>query len=214
VLRRWLIILMETRFILFLTYFNCVYASNKTQLTPRRVAFTLDLEENLPYVNIRITSKDETPERRAGRRLQHTLFQRGDQMNDKPVKPSVPPAATDKLLGDIRNMIKEARAAVAATVNAGLTMLYWRIGSRINQEVLKGKRGDYGKQILATLSQELARDYGDGFSYTALIRMVKFAECFPDVQIVSTQSRQSGENIVSLIRHFRRESNEWKPART
>ena len=41
------------------------------------------------------------------------------------------------LLADIRSMIEEARAAVAATVNAGLTLLYWRIGQRINDEVLQ-----------------------------------------------------------------------------
>ena len=44
------------------------------------------------------------------------------------------------LLADIRGMIEEARAAVAATVNAGLTLLYWRIGQRINDEVLQGAR--------------------------------------------------------------------------
>ncbi|MDD2316952.1 MAG: DUF1016 N-terminal domain-containing protein [Desulfobacterales bacterium] len=68
-------------------------------------------------------------------------------MNDKPVKSSVPSAATDKLLSDIRNMIKEARAAVAATVNAGLTMLYWRIGGRVGQEVPRGARVEYGKRL-------------------------------------------------------------------
>jgi predicted nuclease of restriction endonuclease-like (RecB) superfamily len=111
-------------------------------------------------------------------------------MSEQPGKPSDLAGISSKLLGDIRQMIEEARAAVAVTVNAGLTMLYWRIGNRINQEILKGKRGDYGKQILATLSQELARDYGEGFSYTALTRMVKFAECFPDSEIVATLSRQ------------------------
>ena len=34
-------------------------------------------------------------------------------------------------------MIEETRAGVAAAVNAGMTMLYWRIGSRINQEFWK-----------------------------------------------------------------------------
>ncbi len=113
-------------------------------------------------------------------------------MKDIQANPSDLPALSDKLLGDIRSMIDETRAVVASTVNAGLTMLYWRIGSRINQEILKGKRADYGKQILATLSQELIRDYGDGFSYTALTRMVKFAECFPDAEIVATLAQQSG----------------------
>jgi predicted nuclease of restriction endonuclease-like (RecB) superfamily len=111
-------------------------------------------------------------------------------VNDKPAKSSILSAATDKLLGDIRHMIEETRAGVAATVNAGLTMLYWRIGRRIQQEILKGGRADYGAQILATLSQELTRDYGSGFSYTALTRMAKFFECFSDAEIVATLSRQ------------------------
>lgn len=111
-------------------------------------------------------------------------------MSEKPVNFSDLPAASVQLFGDIRKMIEETRAAVAATVNAGLSMLYWRIGDRINQEILGGKRADYGKQILATLSQKLAQDYGDGFSYTALTRMVKFVECFPEGEIVATLSRQ------------------------
>lgn len=96
----------------------------------------------------------------------------------------------DEVLRDVRRMIEEAREQVAAVVNAGLTMLYWRIGDRISQEVLRGGRADYGKEILATLSQELARIHGQGFSYTALTRMVKFVACFPEAKIVATLSQQ------------------------
>lgn len=71
--------------------------------------------------------------------------------------------AKRSLLLDIRHLIEEARAAVAVTVNAGLTMLYWQIGERINAEILKGSRAEYGKQIVATLSQELSEGYGQGF---------------------------------------------------
>lgn len=59
-----------------------------------------------------------------------------------------------ELLNDVRRMIEETRSAVATTVNAGLTMLYWSIGKRINGEILKGDRTDYGKKIVATLSQQ------------------------------------------------------------
>ena len=59
-----------------------------------------------------------------------------------------------ELVADLRRMIEETRAAVAATVNAGLTMLYWQIGRRIGQEILKGERAEYGKEIVATLSQQ------------------------------------------------------------
>jgi hypothetical protein len=94
------------------------------------------------------------------------------------------------LLADIRGMIEEVRGAVAAAVNAGLTLLYWRIGKRINEEVLLGERAAYGKEIVATLAQELTRAYDGGFAEKNLRRMMQFAEVFPDEQIVVSLIRQ------------------------
>ncbi|MCX8004681.1 MAG: DUF1016 N-terminal domain-containing protein [Burkholderiaceae bacterium] len=62
------------------------------------------------------------------------------------------PATT--LIADVRRLIVQARARVAATANSTLTLLYWHIGHRIAQDVLKGARADYGQEILATLSRE------------------------------------------------------------
>lgn len=93
------------------------------------------------------------------------------------------------LLDDLRILIEETQQGVAVAVNAALTLLYWRIGKRINEEILQGERADYGKQILATVSQELMRDYGKGFSYSALTRMVKFNEVFPKTTNVATLSQ-------------------------
>ena len=58
------------------------------------------------------------------------------------------------LVADVRDMIKQMRSGVAHTVNAGMTFLYWRIGKRIQMEVLKYERAEYGRRIIATLSQE------------------------------------------------------------
>jgi hypothetical protein len=55
--------------------------------------------------------------------------------------------------------------------------------------VLQGARAEYGQEILATLSQELASEFGNGYSYSALTRMVKFAEAFPDPEIIATLSQ-------------------------
>jgi len=93
------------------------------------------------------------------------------------------------LISDIRRLIETARQNVAVTVNAGLTILYWHIGSRIRQDILKQKRAAYGKEIVATLSQQLTNDYGNNFNEKNLRRMIQFAEVFPDKEIV-----------VSLIR--------------
>ena len=60
------------------------------------------------------------------------------------------------LLTDIRNIITTARASVAATVNAQLTLLYWRVGQRIKEDVLSHQRADYGKEIVVTLSRQLS----------------------------------------------------------
>ncbi len=61
-------------------------------------------------------------------------------MGNELVKSSSDSSVPMELLGDIRKMIEETRISVAATVNAGLSMLYWRIGRRIQKEILKGKR--------------------------------------------------------------------------
>lgn len=96
----------------------------------------------------------------------------------------------DGLLADVQSMIEQTRAGVAQTVNTGMTSLYWRIGKRIQGEVLKGQRADYGKEIVATLSRQLVSKFGTGFSEKTLRRMMQFAEVFPDREIVATLWRQ------------------------
>lgn len=97
-----------------------------------------------------------------------------------------PVATSDALLHEIRALIEDARRQVAHAVNAGLTITYWQIGKRLLTENLTDGRGEYGQKILATLSAELVREFGKGFSYSALTRMTRFAEQFPDERILAT----------------------------
>lgn len=60
--------------------------------------------------------------------------------------------------------------------NSAQTILYWYVGRRLLKENLQEGSGAYGKRILATVSQELRAEFGEGFSYSALTRMVRFAE--------------------------------------
>ena len=104
------------------------------------------------------------------------------------------------LLADIRDLIEEARAAVAATVNAGLTLLYWRIGQRINVEVLQGERAAYGRETSLHWEDSWRPSFGRGFTEKSLRHMVRFAEAFPDMQIVSSLVRQlSWTHFIALI---------------
>lgn len=97
---------------------------------------------------------------------------------------------TGDLIEDLRGMIEKARQSIASTVNAGLTLLYWHIGNRIHTEILKEGRAEYGKEIVVTLSRQLALEYGKEFNDKNLRRMIQFAEVFPDEQIVVSLIRQ------------------------
>jgi len=100
-------------------------------------------------------------------------------------------SATKGLLDDLRVLIDQTRANLAITVNISLTMLNWKVGKRIHEEVLLGERAEYGKQIIVSLARQLTVDYGNSFTEKNLRRMIQFAEVFPDEEI-----------IVSLIRHL------------
>jgi predicted nuclease of restriction endonuclease-like (RecB) superfamily len=94
------------------------------------------------------------------------------------------------LLADLRRMILQARESVARTVDAGLTALYWHIGRRMLQDVLKHKRADYGERIVSATGRQLEREFGRGYSEKSLRHMIRFAEAFPDERIVSALRRQ------------------------
>jgi predicted nuclease of restriction endonuclease-like (RecB) superfamily len=78
--------------------------------------------------------------------------------------------------------------------------LYWCIGKRLLEDDLQGGRAAYGKKILATVSQELCAEFGEGFSYSALTRMARFAELFSDKAIVVTLSQQlSWSHVMAIL---------------
>ena len=106
----------------------------------------------------------------------------------------------ESLITDFRTLINEARNKVALIVNTEITLLYWHIGKRINEEVLGNQRAEYGKQIVSTLSTQLTKEYGRGFELRNLRRMMQFAELFPDFQIVAPLARQlSWSHFIELL---------------
>ncbi|MEI7672579.1 MAG: PDDEXK nuclease domain-containing protein [Deltaproteobacteria bacterium] len=106
----------------------------------------------------------------------------------------------ESLVGEIKTLIEQSRQQVAVTVNATMTMLYWQIGRRINQEVLKEQRAEYGRQIVESLARQLETEYGKGWSEKQLRHCLRFAETFPDEEIVSALRRQlSWTHIKTLI---------------
>ena len=104
------------------------------------------------------------------------------------------------LLSDLKVLINESKQRVAVSVNSELTILYWNIGRRINREILKNERADYGKQIVQTLSAQLQLEFGKGFSRRNLFNMMKFHSYFSDEQILPTVSKKlSWSHIIELL---------------
>lgn len=107
-------------------------------------------------------------------------------------QPSQLASASRPLLADVRELIVQAREGVARAVDSGLTALYWHVGRRIRQDILKEKRAEYGEKIVHALSAQLVAEFGRGFTVRNLFNMIRFAEVFPDPKIVSALRTQLG----------------------
>ena len=104
------------------------------------------------------------------------------------------------LFSELSLLIEQSKQQVAAQVNCAVGILFWKVGDRINKEVLQNKRAEYGKQIVATLAAQLESKYGRNFEVKNLRRMMQFAEQFNDFQIVVTLSRQlSWPHFIELL---------------
>jgi len=118
----------------------------------------------------------------------------------KSPKAALPAARQVALVADLRTLIHSARQRIATAANFTYSLLCWEVGRRLLRENLQAGRAEYGKQILATASQELTAEFGAGFSYTALTRMARFAEWVTDEHILSTLSTQlSWSHFIELL---------------
>jgi predicted nuclease of restriction endonuclease-like (RecB) superfamily len=112
---------------------------------------------------------------------------------------SLPAPGTGALLADIRSLIDAARQRTAAAVNVELTLLYWHVGRRIRAETLQNQRAEYGKQVIETLSSQLTREYGKGWSERQLWLCLQVAERFSDETILHTLCRELSWSHLRLL---------------
>ena len=103
------------------------------------------------------------------------------------------------LFEQIKNLIEQTKQNVAVAINSSLTIMYWHIGKLINDEILQNKRAEYGKEIVATVSQQLSEQYGKGYSYSALTRMMKFAKNIDEKNIATLSQQLSWSHFKELI---------------
>jgi predicted nuclease of restriction endonuclease-like (RecB) superfamily len=123
-----------------------------------------------------------------------------DLLTASRAEPTATEPEVSALPGDLRALIEAARERAAMAVNFELTTLYWRVGTRIRQEISGEQRAAYGERIVHALSGQLTLEYGKGFSQRNLFHMLRFAEIFPDPRIVQTLSAQlSWSHVVEIM---------------
>ena len=85
---------------------------------------------------------------------------------------------------EVTQLIEQSKQNVAVAVNTEISLLYWNVGRRINNEILNNERAEYGKKIVHSLSTQLTLQYGKGWSEKQLRQCMQFANVFQDEQIV------------------------------
>jgi hypothetical protein len=110
------------------------------------------------------------------------------------------PPNTSNLVIELSSLIDQSKQQVAKVANSTLTILFWHVGKRIQEEVLKNERAEYGKQIITIVSAQLEAKYGRNFTVRNVRRMVQFYLDFNDFGIVSPVATQlSWSHFIELF---------------
>lgn len=88
---------------------------------------------------------------------------------------------SDVLYQDACTIIEQAQVAAYRAVNETLIKRNWLLGMRIQHEVLKDKRAEYGEQVVANLANALVKRYGRGFSMRNLYNFIAFYQSHPKI---------------------------------
>ena len=103
----------------------------------------------------------------------------------------------DGLVHDVCIIIDQAQKSAYLAINETLIKRNWLLGMRIQHEVLKDQRAEYGEQIIKSLAKKLTEKYKTGFTKTNLYNYVAFYQSWPDFfHAVSGKSEDESPNNI------------------
>lgn len=109
-------------------------------------------------------------------------------------------SADDNLIVELSALIEQSKKQVATVANSALTLLFWQVGKRINEELLNNERAEYAKAIVPTVATQLESKYGRSFTERNVRRMMQFSNDFSDLSIVSPLATQlSWSHFIELF---------------
>ena len=107
---------------------------------------------------------------------------------------------SDSIYNGVSSIINDARQKIVVYVNSQANLMFWQIGKYIVDELKYETYSAYGDKILATVSQRLTEQYGKGYSYSALTRMMKVATIYNNEEMFATVSQTlSWGHFIELI---------------
>ena len=107
-------------------------------------------------------------------------------MKEKDNKPST--ESMQNLVGEIKQIINDARAHAIRSVDFCRVQMYWAIGQRIVEKEQQGKeRADYGTYLIKRLAQEIEPEYGSGFGERQLKFCRQFYKTYPNGNALRSQ---------------------------
>ena len=123
----------------------------------------------------------------------------------------------NSLYQDACAIIDSAKRYAYKQVDETLVKRNWLLGFRIQHEVLKDKRAEYGEEVIGKLSTQLTHRYGSNFGKRNLYHCIDFYKSFPNIfyavsgesvesQIVNSLRSQSGEGQQEIMNAVRSQS--------
>ena len=88
---------------------------------------------------------------------------------------------SEVLYQDACTIIDQAQSAAYRAVNETLIKRNWLLGMRIQHEVLKDKRAEYGEQVIENLGKRLTERYGRGYKKSNLYLFIAFYQNHPNI---------------------------------
>lgn len=106
----------------------------------------------------------------------------------------------EQLYSDISQLIEVTQQRALHEINRAGVLLYWHIGKRVNHDILKSNRAEYGGSVIKTLADKLQTKFGKGFGLRVIHRCVQFERFFSDERVVVSLSQHlKWTHFVSLL---------------
>lgn len=125
------------------------------------------------------------------------------------------PEGYDAFFADLKQLITRQRIKTVLSANAAMVMLYWEVGKSI---LVRQQKEGWGSKVIDRLSHDLKIAFPDmsGFSARNLKYMRKFAEAWPDREIVQRTVAQIPwrSNLILLEKLSDPEIRLWYAGKT